>query len=286
MAKKEGKNESDVSAMPKPFLKWAGGKGQLIGELKSNLPSSFGTYFEPFVGGGALLFSLQPSKAVINDCNADVINVYKVIKDKPEKLIEALKTLKNRQKDFSLIRDVDTIEIFLKDLSPVTRAARTVYLNKTCFNGLFRVNSQGHFNVPFARSKTPLICDEENIRAVSRFLKSNDISILNGDFASAVSRAQKGDFVYFDPPYDPVSLTASFTDYNKEGFGREEQQRLKEVCDDLDKRGVFFLLSNSSTDFVRSLYEPYRIVTVKAKRNINSNGQKRGEVEEVLVRNY
>lgn len=268
-----------------PFLKWAGGKRQLLPEIRKYIPKKYNTYFEPFVGAGAVLLDLQPKKAVINDINTELINTYVVIRDNVDELIEDLKKHKNEKEYFYEIRDLDRKEEF-KNLSLIERASRIIYLNKTCFNGLFRVNSQGHFNVPFGKYKNPQIVNEIVLRAVHHYLNSNEITIMNEDFEKAVSNAKKGDFIYFDPPYDPVSDTSSFTGYSLYGFDKTDQERLKETFVELDKRGCYVLLSNSATDFIKDLYKDFHIEIVPASRNINSIASRRGKVDEVLVMNY
>ena len=269
-----------------PVLKWVGGKRQLLGKIKQRLPSLISNYYEPFVGGGALLFSLQPSRAVINDLNKDLINVYRTIKVKPTDLIEDLKKHKNEANYFYTLRALDRSPQF-ENLSDVEKASRTIYLNKTCFNGLYRVNNSGEFNSPFGGYKNPNVVNEIAIRAVSTYFNQSKIEILNGDFEAILKGARgKKSFVYLDPPYDPVSKSPNFTGYNQGGFNRDEQLRLRNLCDKLNRRGVKFLLSNSVTDFIKDLYQNYTIETIKATRAINSDGTKRGEVEELLIRNY
>ena len=239
-----------------------------------------------------MLFALQPKRAVINDLNDSLIKTYRVIKDNADELIASLSLHENTSEYFYEIRNEDLYPKTFNLKSEVEIASRLIYLNKTCFNGLFRVNSSGHFNTPFGNYKNPNIVNEPVIRAVSKYFNDNEISILNGDFAAACQGARKGDFVYLDPPYDPVSDTASFTGYNAGGFGSEEQIRLRDLCVELDEKGVKFLLSNSATKFIMELYNSKNfeskitIDIVKAKRSINSNGNKRGEVDEVLIRNY
>jgi DNA adenine methylase len=220
-----------INPLVRPFLKWAGGKRQLLPEIVKYVPkmTSKHTYYEPFIGGGALLFELQPPKAVINDSNKELINCYKVIKDSLDELMEELSKDKysNSETSYYEMRDLDRSTKKYASLSEVEKAARIIYLNKTCYNGLFRVNSQGQFNVPFGRYKNPNFLDDAVLRAVNKYLNSNDITLLNQDFAEAVKDAKRGDFVYFDPPYDPVSETASFTGYDVNGFNRDEQERLK-----------------------------------------------------------
>lgn len=267
-----------------PFLKWAGGKRQLLSELRKYIPI-YDTYYEPFTGGGALLFDIQPRNAVINDINYQLYNCYNVIKNSVDELIEDLKKYNNNEEFYYLIRDLDRQEGY-REYTSVQMASRIIYLNKTCYNGLFRVNSQGQFNVPFGKYKNPKIIDEPVLIAVNNYLTSNNVKILNEDFEQCVQTANKGDFIYFDPPYDPISDTSSFTGYSINGFGKAEQDRLKNVFVTLDKRGCKVLLSNSNTDFIKSLYKDYNIVTVSANRNINSVGTGRGKIDEVLVMNY
>ncbi|HAC62104.1 MAG TPA: DNA methyltransferase [Cyanothece sp. UBA12306] len=277
-----------TDSIVKPFLKWAGGKRQLMPEIRKNMPKNYNIYYEVFIGGGALLFNLQPSQAVINDSNKELINCYEVIRDNPEELIENLKEYKNNKTHFYRIRELDRNPQEYSKLSHVEKASRIIYLNKTCYNGLFRVNSQGQFNVPFGKYKKPDIVNETVIKAVSKYLKENEIKILNGDFARALNYAEKGDFIYLDPPYDPVSDTASFTGYDVNGFNKQEQKRLKEIVDKLHQKGAKILLSNSCTDFICDLYnnEYYRQIKISAIRSINSQGNKRGKIDEILIKNY
>lgn len=269
-----------------PVVKWVGGKRQLLDEITPLIPKKITSYCEPFLGGGALLFSLQPSKAIVNDLNEDLITVYKVIKNNVEILIKSLKGHENTPEYFYAIRDMDRDKAVYQTISDVEKASRVIFLNKTCFNGLFRVNSAGEFNSPFGHYKNPNIVNEPVLRAVSKYFNASNISFYSEDFSETLSRIRKSCFVYLDPPYDPVSDTASFTGYNKSGFDRNEQIRLKECCDDLNRRGIKFLLSNSATAFIKDLYQGYDIKIVKAKRAINSDASKRGAIEEVLIRNY
>ena len=271
----------------KPLVKWAGGKRQLLPHIHAALPADAPQrFYEPFIGGGAVLFSLEPARARVNDLNGELINLYEVVRDGVDELIAELAGYPNETEFFYALRAADRDAQRFAALSPVERAARTLYLNRTCYNGLYRVNAAGQFNAPFGRYKNPTICDEGTLRAVHRYFADNDVAFSQGDFAAAVAEAREGDFVYFDPPYDPVNVTSSFTGYQKGGFDRTEQERLKEVCDDLDRRGVKFLLSNSATDFIRELYADYEVGIVGATRAINSVGSRRGKVDEVLVRNY
>lgn len=258
----------------------------MLDEITPLLPKRISSYCEPFLGGGAVLFSIQPSKAIVNDLNEDLITVYRVIKDDLDALIQSLEKHENTSDYFYAIRDMDRDKDAYQAMPDVEKASRLIYLNKTCFNGLFRVNSAGEFNSPFGHYKNPNIVNEPVLRAVSKYFNASNISFYSEDFADTLSRVRKGGFVYLDPPYDPVSDTASFTGYNKGGFDRSEQIRLKECCDTLTNRGVKFLLSNSATAFIKNLYKGYDIKIVKAKRAINSDASKRGSIEEVLIRNY
>lgn len=264
---------------PRPFVKWAGGKTQLLSRLITKVPSNFSCYYEPFLGGGALFFSILPERAVLADKNWELINAYIIIRDHVEELIESLKKHKNEKEYFYYIRSLDP-----NNLSPVERASRFIYLNKTCYNGLWRVNSKGKFNVPFGRYKNPKICDEPNLRTISEVLK--DKTILCADFEEAVAKAKRGDFIYFDPPYFPLNPTASFTKYTKEDFNIDDQKRLAAVFEELDKRGCFVLLSNSDTDTIRTLYKGYNIQRVEANRFINCKGSRRKGVYELIISNY
>ncbi|MGB7519276.1 MAG: DNA adenine methylase [Spirulinaceae cyanobacterium] len=274
--------------LAQPFLKWAGGKRQLLPVIKKFQPTKYTQYYEPFVGAGAVLFSLQPKKSVINDTNSELINCYQVIKENPEELLTLCQyhKSKNSKEHYYLLREQDRKDDF-QNQSPIEKAARVIYLNKTCFNGLFRVNSSGQFNVPYGNYANPAIADSAVIRAVSTYLNQPNVRILEGDFAKAVSTARKGAFVYFDPPYHPISNTSSFTGYSVNGFGEDEQIRLKEVCDQLSDRGVQVLISNSAAPFIKSLYSDsrYEIVEVQATRAINAVGSKRGKINELLIYN-
>ncbi|BAY37115.1 DNA adenine methylase [Nostoc sp. NIES-2111] len=275
-----------VNKLVKPFLKWAGGKRQLVPLIQENhLPKNYQTYYEPFIGGGALLFSLQPKRAVINDINPELINCYKVVRDSVDELIENLKLHKNDEDYYYAIRDWDRDDNF-QERTQIERASRVIFLNKTCYNGLFRVNSQGQFNVPFGKYKNPNILDVAVLKAVSKYLNDNEVKILNLDFQEVLEEPKKGDFVYIDPPYDPVSDTASFTGYDINGFNKDEQIRLKDTYDSLNKKGCKVLLSNAYTNFIRDLYKDYNHIKISAIRAINSNAKKRGKVDEILVKNY
>ena len=271
----------------KPFVKWAGGKRQILDKLNKYVPTNFDTYYEPFVGGGALLFDLAPKKAVINDSNEELMNVYNVLCDysKYSKMCKLLNKYEaNHSEEFYYeIRNMDKEKSFSR-ISDYKKAARTLYLNKSCFNGLYRVNKKGEFNVPFNKNKKVNTYDGENLLTIHYFLTNNDIKIECLDFEESVKNAKKGDFVYFDPPYD--SDTSTFNSYTEEGFGKEEQRRLARTFKELDSRGVYVMLSNHNTILVNELYKDYNIHIIEAKRSINSKGSKRGNVEEVIITNY
>jgi DNA adenine methylase len=270
-----------------PFLKWVGGKRQIIPSIVAYLPNDVKNcrYVEPFVGGGAVLFHLQPKRATLNDLNAELMNVYQVIKNNPDALINDLKKHENNSTYFYAIRHLDRNPDY-RNLSDIERASRIIYLNKTCFNGLYRVNSAGEFNSPFGNYKNPNIINEPVLRAVSKYLNSNAVELLNEDYATVLDKVEHGSFVYLDPPYHPISVNSNFTGYVQGGWNMFDQVRLKEACDKLNAGGIRFLLSNSSADFIKDLYKQYHIHTVKAIRAINSDGANRGEIDELLIRNY
>ncbi|MCB0361033.1 MAG: DNA adenine methylase [Bdellovibrionales bacterium] len=267
----------------RPFLKWAGGKSQLLPELLARLPSAFGAYHEPFLGGGALFFATRPQTAWLSDINDELINVYRVVQESVDQLVNALNQHVYDRDYFYTLRDADRLSSFA-DWTPVARAARFIYLNKTCFNGLYRVNANGQFNTPFGRYQNPRILDEPVLRACHRALQG--VSLRCAPFSSVSEQAKPGDFVYLDPPYVPVSASANFTSYSRFRFGAEEQEQLRDLCRDLDRRGVLFLLSNSAVDRVTTLYREFRLEHVDASRAINSKGGRRGKVQEALVSNY
>ena len=268
------------------MLKWVGGKRQLLDALAPLLPGMITTYCEPFVGGGALLFDLQPKTAYVNDINNELIRVYEVIKNDVEALVIALRDFRNEADYFYRVRDWDRDKAKYAALPDLQKAARTLYLNKTCYNGLFRVNNAGEFNSPFGNYRNPNIVNAPTLRAISSYLNEATVHLTSIDYAEVLKTLPKGCFVYIDPPYDPVSDTSSFTGYSRGGFTRDDQIRLRENCDELHKRGHKFMLSNSATNFIKEQYAAYHITIVQAKRAINSDGAKRGEVDEVVVRNY
>lgn len=278
-----------IAEKPKPFVKWVGGKRQLLAQFRRmNLypPENFdpkkSRYFEPFVGGGAVFFDLLPEEGFLSDLNKELVTTYNVIKNDLEKLIVSLKKHKTDKDYFLDVRAQDP-----NKLSDVAVASRFIFLNRTCFNGMYRVNSKGGFNVPFGKYTNPLICDEDNLRKVSKALQNIDIK--HQDYKEVLKKAKRGDFIYFDPPYYPVSKTASFTSYTAETFLEKEQTELRDTLVDLNKRGCFVMLSNSDTPFINKIYSGIKgvhINKVQAGRAINSNGSGRGKITEVLITNY
>lgn len=266
-----------------PFLKWAGGKSRLISQYQDHLPArgGIGCYYEPFIGSAALFFHLQPPKARLSDMNWKLVETYRVVRDQLEALIEALQPHRNEKAYYYRIRSQNP-----RDLTPVQRAARLIYMNKTCYNGLYRENQKGEFNVPFGRYKRPKICNQERLHAASRALQG--VELCDVDFAKAIGDAGEGDFVYFDPPYVPLNATSSFTSYSSYGFDDEDHRRLAETFHTLTARGCRVMLSNSSAPLVYELYEGhgYQIEEIQARRNINSKAHKRGPVKELLIMNY
>lgn len=271
----------------KPFTKWVGGKRQLLDEIERLLPESYNTYYEPFIGGGALFFYLQPKNAVINDMNSDLILSYKAIKDDLINLMQELECHKeNNSKEYFLdLRSYDRDER-INSLSDTQKAARIMYMLRVCFNGMYRVNSKNQFNVPYGRYKNPKIVDEELLKNINEYLNSSNILILNKDFEEVIKTCKAGDFVYFDPPYIPINETSSFTSYTNEGFSYEDQIRLRDVFSELTRKNIYCMLSNSYSPITLELYKEFNIHEVKAKRSINSVASKRGEISEVIVTNY
>jgi DNA adenine methylase len=265
----------------RPFLKWAGGKGQLLAQLRPLLPAvgTYGRYFEPFAGGAALFFALNPKRALLADVNAELIDCYKAARDDVDAVIEALGQYRYGADHYYRARELDP-----RTLPLAQRAARTIYLNRTGYNGLYRVNRSGKFNVPMGRYTNPTLCDAANLKACSKALAK--VVLRLEDFEAVAARAKPGDFVYFDPPYVPVSDTADFTSYVPGGFGSNQQRRLAGVFAELGRRGVHAMLSNSDTPAVRELYAGFRIHRVLASRHINSRGSRRGKVGEVVVTTF
>jgi DNA adenine methylase len=271
--------ERGEAAKAHPFLKWVGGKGQLLDQFRDLLPGKFNRYFEPFLGGGALFFAQAPGSALLADVNAELVDCYCGIRDSVGEVIKALRRHKYEEEHYYAVR--------LRAPESMTlprRAARTIFLNRSGYNGLYRVNRAGRFNVPFGRHTNPTLCDASNLRACSRALQG--VVLKCCDFAAAVEDARAGDFVYFDPPYVPVSPTANFTQYAAGRFGWHEQQELARVFGVLADRGVSVMLSNSDTPEVRALYRGFRVDGVAASRMVNSNPERRGKVAEIVVRSY
>lgn len=266
----------------KPFVKWAGGKRQMVKVLRAYAPESYNTYIEPFLGGGAFFFELMPEVATVSDINEELINAYRVIRERVEELIEDLRRHANTPDYYYRIRALDP-----QSLDPVKRASRFIYLNKTCYNGLYRENSRGNFNVPFGYYRNPRILEEENLRAISRYLKSAQVVILNRDFREVCASAKSGDFVYLDPPYYPESSVSSFTRYTRYDFTERDHVELAEVFRELDRRGVYVMLTNSNTDFIKKLYRDHRIRELYAVRSINCRGDlRKRKNSDLLITNY
>lgn len=261
-----------------PFLKWVGGKTSLLPELLRHVPQRLRRYHEPFVGGGALFFAVAPRRAVLSDSNAELVHCYQQVRDDVYRVLHALSRHVYEKAHYQNVRALDPLR-----LAPAARAARFIYLNKTCFNGLWRVNRAGRFNVPIGRYTNPRFHDPSGLIAASEALRT--VEILHAPFEEALGKAAPGDFVYLDPPYDPLSATSSFAGYTADGFGWDDQKRLAHACIALNRRGVRFLLSNSATDRVRELYRGFEQRLVRAPRFINSKPASRGRVDELLVFN-
>lgn len=272
-----------------PVVKWAGGKRQILEKLKANLPEKFNNYFEPFIGGGALLFDLAPKNATINDVNQELLAIYTCLKD-DELFRLMLEELDKHEKYHSeeyyyQVREWDRDPRF--ELEPLwKRAARAIYLNKSCFNGLYRVNAKGYFNVPSAKKEHVVTYSKANMEEIHEYFKDDNVTILSGDFVEATRNAHDGDFVYFDPPYDSWEDKESFTAYSKFDFNKDDQRRLADCFKDLTNRGVKCMLSNHNTAYINELYNGFNIQIIKAKRMINANAAGRGAVEEVIITNY
>lgn len=261
---------------PKPFLKWAGGKTQLVPQILARFPDQFRTYYEPFVGGGAVFFALGPKRSVLSDINEELVATYQTIRDDVDGVIRVLKAHRAEEEHFYKVRAQQPGR-----LAAHSAAARTIFLNRTCFNGLYRVNRRGRFNVPFGRYRNPTVCNEVNLRRCAQALSHTDIVVR--DALKSNLPVRKGDLVYVDPPYDPISDTANFTAYTRQGFGKQEQRQLAEMCRQWAERGVHVVASNSNTRFIRSLYKGFRIEEVYARRAINSRADRRGPVIELLI---
>ena len=279
-----------ILSSPKPFVKWAGGKRQLIPILNENLPETFGTYFEPFLGGGALLFHMlierNGQKCSISDLNSDLVLAYTTIRDRVDSLIASLR---NHERNYQ--KDSKSYYYFVRQSNPrsqIEKTSRLIFLNRTCFNGLYRVNSKGKFNVPLGKYSNPNIVNEDNLRSVSYVLQSSKTSIKCRDFEAVLRDAKKGDLVYFDPPYQPVSNTANFTSYTNKNFTYDDLNRLANLCMKLDSKGCNVLLSNSNSKEVADMFsdKPWKINKIKANRSINSKSNKRTGHFELLIKNY
>ena len=272
-----------------PFVKWAGGKRQIMDKLLKFKPKKFRHYYEPFVGGGALLLELAPNHATINDSNKELMYVYKCLRNKRlfKKFYDTCKLHEtNHSEDYYYqIRDLDRKKAAYAKLPMHEKAARCVYLNKACFNGLYRVNGKGQFNVPSGKYEKIKCFDEENIQALYKYFHKRKPIILNKDFVEAVKTAKAGDFVYFDPPYDVVG-EQSFTSYTTGGFDKKKQEKLRDVIKELTNKGVLVMASNANTPFIQEIYKDFNIHIIEAKRSINSKGDGRGKVEEVIITNY
>jgi len=274
----------------KPFTKWAGGKRQLLPELIERMPKEYNRYYEPFIGGGALFFEVAPKHATISDYNHYLIYSYRQIRENIDELIKLLEThdLNNSKEYYLNLRMADR-NGELEKMSEAEQAARLLYMLRVDFNGLYRVNSKNQFNVPYGKYKNPRIVDKPLLKNINKYLIKNDIEILQGDFEQAVREAKAGDFVYFDPPYAPLSPTSSFTSYTKNGFGIKEQERLRDLFVELTERGVKVMLSNSDVPLIHELYgntPNVKIETVGVTRLIGSNVKSRGKINEVIIRNY
>jgi len=273
---------------PRPFVKWAGGKARLLKQLTKHLPKNFNTYYEPFLGGGALFFHLVEThhqfSAVLSDVNEELINTYRVVRNRVEDLIMELQDHKARYKERP---EEYYYEIRAKKFpDDVMRAARLIFLNKTCYNGLYRVNREGEFNVPFGTHKDPRICDSSNLRAASQALRLSKAELVAADYFEATKEADKDDFVYFDPPYQPSSSTAHFTSYTESGFPLEEQERLRDWFQELDNRGCRIVLSNSDTKEIADLYKQYYIQRAQVPRTIGCRVERRKGCRELIIRNF
>jgi DNA adenine methylase len=266
-----------------PFLKWAGGKSRLLRQYQPYFPTPerMGHYYEPFIGSAAVFFHLQPRPACLSDANGKLVEVYSIVQREVEALVEALQVHRNESSYYYQVRAQDPVV-----LDPVERAARLVFLNRTCYNGLYRENKKGEFNVPFGRYSNPTICNARRLRSASRALQG--VELMVGDFEEITGQARAGDFIYFDPPYAPLSATSNFTSYSRDGFGLDDQRRLAEIVHQLTARGCNIMLSNSDSPLIRELYgqRGYRTIPISARRNINSKGDRRGPVTELLILNY
>lgn len=277
-----GKPGAGKSGKPGPIVKWAGGKTRILEDLLERRPGEFGRYYEPFLGGGAMFFRLAPENATLSDLNPNLINTYRCVAWHVEAVIKRLRVHK-REHCQEYYYDMRERWNQGRLRSDVVRAAAFIYLNKTCFNGLYRVNRRGQFNVPMGRYSNPTICEDDKLRTASRVLQRADIT--HSSFDERIDDAVAGDFVYFDPPYDPVTRTASFTSYTSASFDGSDQRHLADVVGDLTRRGVQVMVSSSDTPYVRELYRDYQIDRIDAPRAINSRASARGAVSELVITN-
>lgn len=270
-----------------PFVKWAGGKRQLLEDIRKHIPTSYNRYFEPFLGGGAVLFDIQPEKAVINDINKQLINVYKQLKHNSNDVISIIKEFEKEKSSeefyYSLRKKYN--QKITENIFDAECAGLFIWINKHCFNGLYRVNSKGLFNVPFNGNIKSKSMEIDNLKNIGKYLKENDIKIYSEDFENILKKVKKDDFVFIDSPYVPLTKTAGFIDYSKEGFSFEDHLRLSELFKELDKKGAKLILTNNDTELVRKMYEGFKINTIEVNRSINRNGNDR-KGKEVMILNY
>ncbi|MFB6182321.1 MAG: DNA adenine methylase [Candidatus Magasanikbacteria bacterium] len=290
------KTKTKTESKAEPFVKWVGGKRQMLDQYEEFFPENYNTYHEPMVGGGAVFFHLQPEKSIINDKNKILVILYEAIRDNVDEIINQLKDLKKKHSkefyhetlrpNFNEIKTnyLETPKDEIPKEDKIELSANFIYLNKTCFNGLYRVNQSGEFNVPCGKYKNPTICDEENLRNVNKVLQGTKVYC--EDFRDIAEKVEKNDFVYIDPPYDPISDTSDFTGYTSDGFGKKDQEDLADTFRKLSERGAKVMLSNSNTDFINDLYSDFNIHGMQANRYVNSDSDKRGKIKEVLITNY
>ena len=283
-------NTLETVKTARPFVKWVGGKGRLVSELAKYFPKQYKDYYEPFVGGGAVFFSLTPKTAHLNDLNLVLISLYSFIKDDVNRVVNSLKVLELEYYSLPSIDEKKALFLQKRDeFNNLTndsfeKAVLLIFINKTCFNGMYRENSKGGFNVPFGKHEKPTICDELNLLAVSNALKS--VTITHSSYEVLTLKAKPGDFIYFDPPYHPINTTSSFTSYQAGGFGAEDQKKLRDEFKRLSEQGCKVMLSNSDSPLINELYKDFNIHKIYAARAINSKGDGRGKILEVLVTNY
>lgn len=279
------------SSKARPFVKWAGGKARVIDQILEYFPDSFSGYYEPFLGGGSLYFSISPQKGQLNDLNATLIHAYITIRDSSSSLIKDLKKL---QSEYHELDDLESKSLYYYERRKefnltrghsIRKASLFIFLNKTGFNGMYRENSRGEYNIPFGKHPRPLICDEQNILKISKVLK--EIKITQGSYEESVLTAKSGDFVYFDPPYAPINTTSKFTQYQAGGFNEEDQIKLRDLCIDLSQKGCYVMVSNSTAPLIDELYsDNFYLHKISVARAINSSGNKRGKIDEYLITNY